>query len=954
MRKHYIFLCILIFQALTGPASAKGEKINKIQSVKADKKAPVAQPKTRPLSFTENNGQYADVNNHHVLYRLESNSFHLDLYQRGFSYQFVKKEPGENYGEDDLRQVTSADQGNDHISVKTMRVEFDNAASTASLMATDSFPFVCHYYQGRENLSDGITAHCFKTVLYQNIYRGIDFRISATDSGAEYSFVIHAGADPGTIQMKNYGVLSMKIDENGNLLKHNELGFVQESAPKAFQQGKSLPVSFVLKDGNAAFLIKQWDHQQDLIIDPNVIWGTYFGAAANDQSDEIAVDALGNVVVAGITTSTSGITTGGVFQSSFGGGAQDMILTRFDSKGNLLWCTYFGGDSSETAYGLATDAAGNIFLTGATTGSAGLATAGAVKDTFTPGAQDALIVKFNSNGQRMWSTYIGGNGDDEIRSAVCDKNGNLWVAGYTTSTNSISTAGSFQSALAGPGGDAFIMKLSKSGQLKYGSYFGASSVDRAHSVNLDESGNILVAGTTQSSSGMSTPGAHQESNGGILDLWIGKFDSAGFRIWSTYFGGEETDRGRGIVADESGNIYITGYTYSENSIATPEAFQTVWTPGYGIHGEKLADALLAKFTKSGQLVWSTYYGGDFDDLGRAVEADAEGNVFIFGNTGSDSMMTSPDGYQPVPSAYFPNNFLAKFSSSGNRIWGTYLNGAADASGEDMDYSMDGFLYLTGNSSNNGFLITPNAFQTQIAGLQDAYVLKFYPGDDCFDAFENNNSFNTAYSITAGNDSGVLPVSAKIISSTDKDFFKFSNNPESRNMRITLKELPANYNLYLYNIQKQLLEKSTNGGTSEETIIFNTSVVGAYYVKVIGKNNAHDLQECYQLHLLLDSNTFFMRDAFNAFSQPGELPQAILFPNPSGNLLTLSINSPLKEIYTITVFNLIGEKMQEESLELHEGNNNFSIQVNEWRNGVYIISFQSIDLMRGNRLKFVKE
>ncbi|MEO5674509.1 MAG: hypothetical protein ABIQ74_07665, partial [Chitinophagales bacterium] len=302
MRKHYIFLCILIFHSLTGPASAK--EINKINSVKADKKAPVAQSKTRPFSFTENNGQYADENNHHVLYRLESNSFHLDLYQRGFSYRFVKRESGENYGEDDLRQGTIADQRNDHISVKTMMVEFDHAASTAFLMATDSFPFVYHYYQGRENLSGGITAHCFKTVLYQNIYRGIDFRISVTDSGAEYSFVIHAGVDPGTIQMKHYGVLSMKIDEKGNLLKHNELGFVQESAPKAFQQGKSLPVSFVLKDGNAAFHIHQWDHQQDLIIDPNVIWGTYFGAAANDQSDEIAVDALGNVVVAGITTST--------------------------------------------------------------------------------------------------------------------------------------------------------------------------------------------------------------------------------------------------------------------------------------------------------------------------------------------------------------------------------------------------------------------------------------------------------------------------------------------------------------------------------------------------------------------------------------------------------------------------------------------------------------------------
>lgn len=137
------------------------------------------------------------------------------------------------------------------------------------------------------------------------------------------------------------------------------------------------------------------------------LWATYYGGADQDAGYKISTDASGNVYMTGQTSSATGIATAGAFQNTYGGGV-DAYLVKFDGAGNRLWATYYGGSGADFGYGVKTDAAGNIYLTGYTESTSGIATVGAHQTVY-GGSNDAFLVKFDSNGNRLWGTYYGGS-----------------------------------------------------------------------------------------------------------------------------------------------------------------------------------------------------------------------------------------------------------------------------------------------------------------------------------------------------------------------------------------------------------------------------------------------------------------------------------------------------------------------------------------------------------------
>lgn len=468
------------------------------------------------------------------------------------------------------------------------------------------------------------------------------------------------------------------------------------------------------------------------------IWATYYGGTANEGGFSVATDGMGNVFMAGITMSNTGIASGG-FQNSFGGGNVDAYLVKFDSAGARLWATYYGGAGNEMAFfggkmGIAADAAGNVYMAGLTGSTSGIASPGGFQTTI-GGAVNAYLVKFDAAGNRLWATYYGDSGPDKGYSVATDKWGNVYLAGPAGSTSGIAFNG-FQNTSAGLG-DAFLVKFDSAGNRIWATYYGGPGTDEGFSVATDVTGNVYLAGYTSSASGIASGGFQNNFGGGANDIFLVKFDSSGARLWATYYGGAGDELALfagdiSVTTDALSNVLIAGLTTSTASIASG-GFQNT-------HGGGDNDAFLVKFNSSGARLWGTYYGGTGSDRGYNVTTDAAGNIFLVGRTESSGAI-SANGFQ---NSYGGGQdmFLAKFNSSGVRLCATYF-GAADVdecNGVAVDHS--GNVYVAGNTANTSG-IAWNGFQNfHGGGTSDAALVKFTStcGTSAIDEYENKKIY----------------------------------------------------------------------------------------------------------------------------------------------------------------------------------------------------------------------
>ena len=253
-----------------------------------------------------------------------------------------------------------------------------------------------------------------------------------------------------------------------------------------------------------------------------------------------------------------------------------------------------------------------------------------------------------------YSTYLGGSGRDDGYGIAVDASGNAYVIGSTRSSNFPTTSGAFQTTCGGQcefdEADAFASKLNAVGSaLMYSTYLGGSGADSGRSIAVDASGNAYVTGITHSSDFPTTPGAFQTASAGNGDTFVSKLNAAGSALmYSTYLGEEvggnpdDSGEGDGIAVDASGNAYVTGMTSFSDFPTTPGAFQTI-SPPYGG-----AFAFVSKLNAAGSaLVYSTYLG---EGIGSGIAADASGNAYVTGSTGSDFPTTSAPSRLLAPGA----------------------------------------------------------------------------------------------------------------------------------------------------------------------------------------------------------------------------------------------------------------------------------------------------------------
>lgn len=293
------------------------------------------------------------------------------------------------------------------------------------------------------------------------------------------------------------------------------------------------------------------------------LWATYYGGADLDAVTSVAVDGT-DVYIAGQTISATGIAFN-AHQDTFAG-AMDLFLAKFNGAGQLQWATYYGGIGQEQGARCAVDPDGNVYLSGTTQSPTTSAIAdGGHQNTYGGGLYEAFLVKFSPTGQRLWGTYYGGTGSDIGSCCAVDTAGNVYLSGQTFSATGIAYAG--HDTVVGPSSEAFLVKFDPDGSRLWGTYYaGAQGGGYGHACATDASGAVYLSGQTQSSIEVAYLG-HQNAYGGAADSYLAKFNGSGERLWATYYGGMASEWTAMLAVNDSGQVLMAGTTYSETAIA---------------------------------------------------------------------------------------------------------------------------------------------------------------------------------------------------------------------------------------------------------------------------------------------------------------------------------------------------------------------------------------------------
>lgn len=325
-------------------------------------------------------------------------------------------------------------------------------------------------------------------------------------------------------------------------------------------------------------------------------WCTFYGGSGNDYIYGVACDIANNVYITGQTSSPASIASSpAVYQPALSG-TTDAFVAKFNNAGARQWATYFGGTAQETGYAIACDAASNVVIAGQTNSVVGIATATAFQPALDGTNDAFIAQFTTAGAINWGTYYGGEGTEQANGVACNPVDKSIAITGNTTSLTSIASAKANQPVYGGGVQDAFVAYFTTGGAENWSTYYGGSSLDYGQGICYDLFNNICVAGGSFSANGISTPGSYQPAIGGDYDAFVGKFNVLGQIIWGTYFGNTFYDYANGIACDlVNDQLVITGYTASTAGIATAGTQQTVYGGGtYDAFTTKFAkDTLVA-------------------------------------------------------------------------------------------------------------------------------------------------------------------------------------------------------------------------------------------------------------------------------------------------------------------------------------------------------------------------
>jgi hypothetical protein len=460
-----------------------------------------------------------------------------------------------------------------------------------------------------------------------------------------------------------------------------------------------------------------------LVLDPlKLTYAGYLGGNTDDQAFSVAVDAAGNVFVAGSTESANFPIANALQPKS--GGATDAFVAEISADGTTIrFATYLGGSGLDVATGIALDAGGSVYVTGFTNSSDFPVTKGVLQTHRSGVLFDAFVAKISPSGALAYSTYLGGHAVDAANAIAVDAAGNAHVAGYTCSYD-FPTRNAFQPLLDGgpfgcfSGQDAFVAKLDAGATaLVYSTFFGGSDKDEAKSIALDAQGRAAIVGYTMSSD-LPTAGAALAGFGGGRDAFVARFDDAGALEYASCFGGAGDDAATGVAIGPAGDVYVAGYTAS-GDLPTANAFQPQ------LAGPEDGFAMRAAITAtSADLVYATFFGGGDADRLHAIAVDGSGNAYVAGYTESLDLPTFAP-FQPAHGGGVRDAVVARFNANGLPTFASYLGSADDDIGWGVTVGKDAAIRVAGETLSTD-LATPGAFEANAQGASDGFAARIGP------------------------------------------------------------------------------------------------------------------------------------------------------------------------------------------------------------------------------------
>ena len=384
----------------------------------------------------------------------------------------------------------------------------------------------------------------------------------------------------------------------------------------------------------------------------------------------------------------------------------------------LAYTAYVGGRDADSGLSVAVDRGGSAYVTGVT-GSLDFPARGIQNTRRAPREDDVFVAKLNAAGTDLeYATYFGGSDDDSGLGIAVDDFGRACVAGYTESRDfPVERPQQFAS---GGGADAFLVKLSEDGaSFLFATFLGGRDAEVATAVALDAEGNAYVAGLTASPN-FPLRGATRRGLRGENDAFIAKFSDTGQLVYSTLLGGSESEECYGLTVDGAGNAAVTGATTSDD-------FPISHATQPRRAGE--ADAFVTQLNADGSdLLFSTYLGGGDDDRGFGIAQDANGALYVTGQT------TSPDfptrGALNTRFGGESDAFLTKIDPRDGLEYSLLVGGGNDDLGAGVVVDAAGGAFITGQTFSDDLPVS-NAFQATAGGGSDAFVAQVWPGGSRF-------------------------------------------------------------------------------------------------------------------------------------------------------------------------------------------------------------------------------
>jgi len=636
---------------------------------------------------------------------------------------YVARGPGYGMyftGDETVLSLRSSVKGGDRAVVHMVLHGADRAAR---VRGEELQPVRSQYFRGADPQHWARDVPRYAKLRYENVYPGVDLVYYGNQAQLEYDFIVAPRQDPNRIAIDFAGVRALSLDRNGNLRLRTAAGDLVQHKPVIYQtiagQRHSVAGGYrLLADNRVGFQVGAYDHAEPLVVDPILAYSSYLGGSGADYVSSIATDAAGNVYVTGNTESFD-FPASIVLSQGLEANGGDIFVTKFNPHTDaVLYSAYIGGSAADFPMTIAVDGAGHAYVGGSTA-----STDFPIRNALQPlhgadgGLQDAFVLKLAADGKSLlYSTYVGGSGEDSGNSLAVDASGAAYIGGSTGSIDLPTTLSALQTTLKG-NDDGFVAKLDPSGTgLVYATYLGGSYGDLVYGITVDAHGNAYAVGKTFSADFPRTVAAVLN---GSSDAFASKLATDGSSlIYSTTFGGGGDERAMAVATYEIPSsptpqkfAYVVGRTNSGNF---PVFSGAQSTPGGGW------DGFVTQLGDTGQISTSTYLGGSGDEDLREIRMRGSLPTVVGSSNSSD---------YPVSGAVQPGSgggYDAVYTQLYTSLQAIRVSSYVGATGDDQGWAIAtygrGNIFIAGQTQSTDLPVL-HAYQAVPPGGADGFIAR---------------------------------------------------------------------------------------------------------------------------------------------------------------------------------------------------------------------------------------